>query len=348
MIISDKLTICILSKNKNLELYKLLDYWGTANFNVIVLHETNNPLIFKEKNYKLKYLPSQNSFFDRLLMLSKLIKTEYVLVSPDDEIFSISSIYECLEFLDKNPEFSAAAGQTVATWKYGNQECYNFAYSDNLKYETTKNSALGRVYESISSNRGVMRIGAPYRIMRQQVFTNFTEALNGLQPISCGYLYEVLAEIYQNIHGKVIILDNVYWYRNWITPSGDISRDFYYFNWWESLEHSDERENLRNVILKQYNLKLDMINAILEASYGARKKREASEIIRLNSRKVSSRFKAKTSIYKKFQRFNFFFHSPSLSNLQINLDNNGVRYKKEELKELTKFIFNISNSHDNS
>ena len=322
----------------------MLDYWGSTNFNLIALHETNDPLSFKEKNHKLKYLPSQDNFFERLIKLSQLINSEYVLLSPDDEIFSISSIYECLEFLDNNREFSAAAGQCVATWRYGNHECYNFAYSENIRYKTTKDSALDRVHESIDSNLGVIRIGAPYRIMRRQVFTNFLAALSRLQPVSCSYLYEVLAEIYQNIHGKVSILDNIFWYRNWITLPGVVNtpRDFYYFNWWESPQYGVERQKLKNTILEQYSLKLNDISSILEFVYIARKKRETSEIMRLASRnKAAGILKDKFPSYQKFQKYNFLFRAHSLANLQTNLDNNQVKYKKQELKDLTKFISDI-------
>ena len=342
---SYKLTIFVLSKDKNLVLRKLLEYWKDSGFRLVVLHETENPMNILGQDSSVLYLPTCDPLLERIQKMSALIETEYVLISTDDEVFSIPSINKGIRFLDDNPDFSAISGQTVAVSKYANQNNYFSIYRNYLAYETSNEDSLGRMRESNEKTNGIMGIGAPYRIMRRSLFTSYMEAIDELSPLSCSYLLEVLAEVYQNIHGKVKILDDIFWVRNWIIPSAtDTNRKFYYFQWWESPTYAKERQALARIICKQFSrLSPKDLDEILQIAYCSRKKVEMFEYRRLLSqRKILTRFKSKLSRYMLIQRMNFLYKPSSLDHLQMQLDKNQIRYDKKELLDLTNFVINLA------
>lgn len=341
---SYKLTIFILSKDKNLVLKKLLEHWKGSGFKIVVLHETKTPINMSSQDSSVLYLPSCDPVFERIRKMSEFVETDYVLMSPDDEVFSISTINNSLRFLDQNPDFDTIGGQTVAVSKNANHYNYLSIYRSCLEYETTSEDSLSRMKESIEKNQGRMAIGAPYRIMRRALFTSYMEAVNELSPPNCNYLVEVLAEVYQNIHGKVKIQDDIFWIRNWIIPSAsDMNRNFYYFQWWESPTHSNERQALARIVCRQFSrLSPKDLDEILQIAYSSRKKVEMFEYRRLLSqRKIMKKFKSQLSRYPIIQRINFLYKPSSIENLQIQLEKNQIRYDKKELVDLTNFVINL-------
>jgi len=344
-----KLTVFILSKDKNLVLKRLLEYWKDSGFRIVVLHETRNPINIYDQDSSVVYLPTCDPLLDRIHKMSGLVETDYVLISTDDEVFSITSITDGIRFLDENQEFSTVSGQTVAVSRYANQNNYFIIYRNNLGFETSSEDSVNRMKESTEKSDGTMRIGAPYRIMKRELFNNYMEAIIELSPLKCNYLYEVLAEIYQHIHGKVKIQDNVFWIRNWIIPAAtDTNRSFYYFQWWESPLHSNERHLLVKLLLKQYDgLSLGDVNEILQMAYIFRKKAEVLEYRRLLSqKKILKSFKHKMSRYTFIQKLNFLHESNSIDDLQKQLDEIQIRYDKKELLALTNFVINLENNLD--
>lgn len=339
-----KLTIFILSKDKNLVLKKLLDYWKGSGFKIVVLHETSTPLNVHSQDSSVLYLPSCDPLLERIQKMSALVETDYVLISPDDEVFSITSIINGIRFLDENSDFSAVSGQTVAVSKYANQYNYFHIYRNYLGFETSREDSIGRMRESFEKTNGAMGIGAPYRIMRRILFTNYMEAIRELSPLNCSYCYEVLAEVYQHIHGKVRIQDNVFWIRNWIIPAAtDTNRNFYYFQWWESPLYANDRKFLINLLSNQYrSLSVKDLDEILHMAYSSRKKVEMLEYRRLLShKKILKRLKRKFSYNTFIQKVNFLHESNSIRDLENQLETSQIKFDKKDLLNLTNFVINL-------
>ena len=154
-------------------------------------------------------------------------------------------------------------------------------------------------------------------------------------------MYEVLAEIYQNLHGKVKFQNNVFWIRNWIIPANqDSNRNFYYFQWWESPRYYQDRELLKKIISTQFKmLTLKNVDEILQISYEARKKCETVEQHKLAAqRKLLKRIKSYCFSYRFIQRANFTFKPNTLNNLLLELKGNKIEFESEEIYELKNCI----------
>lgn len=339
-----------MSKDKHTELKKTINYWRDKGFNLVILHETEIPIYISKADDSVLYIQSLDSFYERLQKIPELLKTDYALISPDDEVFSESSINAGVKFLEENLDFSTISGQTISISKYGNHFDYNLVYRNYVGYETLKFDALGRTEESIDKNSEAMGIGAPYRIMRRDLLVNVLNALNALTPTNCVYLFEVLSEIYQNLHGKVKFQNNVFWVRNWIIPANkDLRRDFYYFQWWESSMYYQNRRDLKILISTQYKmLTSEKIDEILHISYEARKKRETMEQYKLQSqKKLLKRIKNYFFSYKLTQRLNLTFKPNVFENLLLELKDSGIEFESKEIFELKNHIVTAGQNSSN-
>ena len=330
-----------MSKDKHSALEKTINHWTKKGYNLVILHETKKPIYISKTDDKVIYVQSLDSFFERVQKIPEFLKTDYALISPDDEVFSDSSIKAGIKYLEENLEFSTVSGQTVSISKYGNHFNYNLAYRNYVGYETLNNDALGRTKESVVKNSGAMGVGAPYRIMRCDLLLNFLNALSAQNPMNCAYMYEVFAEIYQNLHGKVKFQNNVFWIRNWIIPKNkDFDHNFYYFHWWESPQYYQDRELLKKTISMQYKILTQKnVDEILQISYEARKKREIVEQHKLAAqRKLLKRIKSHCFSYRLIQRVNFTFKPNTLKNLLLELKDNKIEFESEEIHELKNCV----------
>jgi len=345
-VIKGDITICVLAKEKNQILEQLINYWLDKSAKIIVLHETNNPLTIKSKNSSVTYIPTKETFFRRLTLLASMVDTKYILMSTDDELFTTSFINKGVKFLETNEDYSAIGGQTAALWKHSGRNNFGLIYKNNLNYQTNKDLPLERAFESIDKSSGTQHIGAPYRIMRKQVFKNWVDALNKLQPFECAYLYEVLAEIYQTIHGKVKIDNSLFWIRNWMVISpNEFDRNNYYHQWWEASSEIQKRKILVDTIQEQYrNLDTDQILQLLQVFYLSRKITELFEINRLQKLKSSpKRLIRNLGTVQLLGHLRFYQTHRSIEDLELELINQKVRFDPAEMSEVIKVVISFEN-----
>jgi glycosyltransferase domain-containing protein len=109
----DKLTICIFTFNRPKELIRLIDYWSQYKVQIIVMDASSKNLKIN-KSLNLDYFNVPHlSLQQRLIKFSENIKTEYMMLSPDDDFFFPRGLNETIEFLDRNQDFSSAQGLRI-------------------------------------------------------------------------------------------------------------------------------------------------------------------------------------------------------------------------------------------
>ena len=115
-----KYTIIITTYNRYEYLIRLLKFYNEYNnqFNILILDSSSDKiddelsLLIKKKNIKhIKYPPS-TFVFNKISDGSKFIKTPFVAICADDDFVIPSAIDKCIDFLDKNIDYSSAQGMT--------------------------------------------------------------------------------------------------------------------------------------------------------------------------------------------------------------------------------------------
>ncbi len=109
----DNLTICIFTRNRPKQLTNTLRYLGSINVSVVILDSSDQKFDF-DFDSNVTYLNTPGLPIDaRLIMFSKIVKTKYILLSPDDDFFLPGGLEISLNYLEGNPDYSSVQGLRI-------------------------------------------------------------------------------------------------------------------------------------------------------------------------------------------------------------------------------------------
>lgn len=233
------LTIIILSKNREDSLIKVLKFWEQLPLKVIVLDASTQSFTIKNNSSKFTYVKNKAPYLERIALSFELITTKYVALACDDELYLPSSLEQCIEFLEINPDYISCCGEVVGirevtpkiTWTdvYPNLITLNFESSeDRLNYQMKNFLPLS--YYSVMRSRDWIKIWT--QIVRFK-----------FEPFN---LQELQFEAVAAFCGKKKVLPRPMWFRNLInTPVDGVNygsnRPIYFWNWWNDYAKVDEK-----------------------------------------------------------------------------------------------------------
>lgn len=109
----ENLTICIFTRNRPNQLSNTTRYWGRLGVSVIILDASDQKLDF-EFDSNVTYLHTPGVPIEaRFIMFAKLVKTKYILLSPDDDFFLPGGLEICLNYLEDNSDYSSVQGLRI-------------------------------------------------------------------------------------------------------------------------------------------------------------------------------------------------------------------------------------------
>ncbi len=235
-----KLSIIILSKDRNAELSQTISYWAATPISVIVVHDSKSPIEISTSWKNVNYLKSSDDILMRLALAYEHVNTPYVMIGNDDEIFLPVAISHILTLLESDPAFESAAGQTVAYSWAGNRLLGASIYNHLLNYRNVDISPFRRTVKTLDS-RNLMDLTAIYR---RSEFGAIVTNCRDFSGFSTPYMYEMMFAVFSSCFCRTTRVSNIYWVRNWHTPFQDDSfgwdRRTTWGSWWESKELKDE------------------------------------------------------------------------------------------------------------
>jgi hypothetical protein len=208
-------TVVILSRGREQILAQTLNYWAEIDISVLVLHNSQSPLDPGTLGDNIEYHVLPVSYGERCGKVAKLLKTEFGILSADDEIYIPSAIWEMKTLLNAEQYLSSVGGLTIAIGRYGPIETGAHSYSNMSGYENLGDHAYERIKNHFS-NFPEYRNGGIYRLLRKDLMIDLMKMLDKVGTFSSPYIYEVTGEIIINSYGAAKYVNNIYWIRNWI------------------------------------------------------------------------------------------------------------------------------------
>lgn len=239
----ENITVVILSRGREYELLRSIQYWNQTNLNVVILHNTKTPISTNLLASNIKYIIMESDYANRCKRAITEINTKYAILCADDELLLPSGLTLMGSYLEQNPEISTVGGMTLGVGKYGSTLTATYIYQNMLGYSNLYKSFFERI-EYHSFDQPEYCIGAMYRLMRTEVMISLLQTFSKLSKISTPYIFEVTGEIVVNGLGKSIYLNNLYWVRNWINQqieNNDWNRKLYFQEWWGLDRYALER-----------------------------------------------------------------------------------------------------------
>jgi glycosyltransferase domain-containing protein len=204
----NKLTLCVFTRDRSEHVERLLKYYEKHQISIIILDASKNPLnLITNRQVQYFHVPDM-SLAARLVMFSKLVKTKYIVLSPDDDFYSIPGLVKTINFLDTNNDYSSAQGLRVRFYDYP-RFSWIPDYTKHLHLDFDQNRGFERVKQMAISFHYI------YSVIRQEDYSHTVSCLEDIDlrkeeslPIT-EYIFNYCLPIF----GKHKLLPHLYQFR---------------------------------------------------------------------------------------------------------------------------------------
>lgn len=269
MTILSKLSIVIISYNRQKFIQRQLDYWKDIPVSLIVIDGSNlslNTELIIKRYPNLNYIHTSTSFAERIGIAAKISKKEYTIFLGDDEFYSICALEKCVNFLEINQDYVSCMGQCVAFRVKENNIIGWPMYEEFFQHKNDNDSNFGRINYHMSN----YTCASIYSVIR----TNVWDTIFSLIPKSnCDVfaIEEYQVELGINFIGKTKVLDELLWFRSFEVPSHAHNKRIKFFTeWWSSSRTIKEKEilvkNISQTLSSTTKInEVDIINGVKKA-----------------------------------------------------------------------------------
>lgn len=280
----------ILSRGRESQLRRSVEYWNQTQLRVLILHNTLSPLPIDLFESHVTYVVSTTDFASRSKIASEMMQTKYAVLCSDDELLLPSALGRMGQYLEDHEELVSVGGRTLALGKLGSKTTATFIYRNMLGYRNLEKSMPERLIHHTKYQQDY-KSGSMYRLMHSNLMAEMLKTFSQLSEVSTPYIYEVTGEIIVNGKGQGIYLEELYWLRNWVNDQvkhSNWNRKLYFHQWWENDYYRNQCnlwKNLMQISLGD-SLTPNQLDEVLEDIFEKRRAVEQREIQRsLNTKR---------------------------------------------------------------
>ena len=248
MIDLSELTLVIPAYNRPAYLARQIDYWANTGVQLCILdgskEKAPDGLIARMgANVHYEYMPI--GFNERLVYASQIVKTKYVALLGDDELYAKQGLLDCLNTLESDPRLIGCVGRSLyffyrdsevyAHQVYGKSEDLPLMYGDHI--ERLKSSFP----DGDPTSAPYLLYGVFHKEQWSIMFGN-----SYARHYSSGYVYEVVLMIIGACLGPTKMVDSLVWFRSGENPamsSAAVNRKIGTGEWGTTPEFATEYED---------------------------------------------------------------------------------------------------------
>jgi glycosyltransferase domain-containing protein len=352
------ITLVIPAYNRHAYLERQIGYWEGSGIQLCILDGSKNsadPELIARMGPDVHYEYMPIGFNERLVHASKIVKTKYVALLGDDELYVKQGLRDCLDLLDADERLIGCVGRSLFFFHREGQIYGHQVYGKSQDIPEMYRDDLQRLRKSFPQGDPS---GAPYLLYgvfrKEQWCTMFSTAYS--RHYSSGYVYELALLIIGACLGPTKMVDSLVWLRSGENPamsSAAVNRKIGTGEWGTSSEFAAEYE--------------DFVRRITEelTRWGVATPESIEQVVR----EVAEQFFA-YSLHKPhrpiayWHRVLYFaarntprwaktllkrnmtktlgtvldYKGVAFNDALVQLRNNGVEFNSEEMKELCEFL----------
>lgn len=214
--INKKLTLIIITHNRYQYLLRILNFYLKYNsfFKILILDSSSVKMTKnisnlleqkKEDGINIIKFDSKISLIEKLMKGTINITSEYCCIAPDDDFLIPSCFKKCVNFLEKNMNFSSAHGSYFNHKFILNKSLVLYPLYDNNFISNDNNSPKNRLEKYYSSEISIYPLYAIHRTSDyKKIISKCYEATNNV------LLLEHLFTSFSLIIGKMKVFKNFY------------------------------------------------------------------------------------------------------------------------------------------
>ena len=321
----EKLTIVILTYNRQAFALRSMQYWSGTNINIVVIDGTKksvDTIILGQFKSNVKYIHGPAHYFKRMLSAINLIETEYVLIGCDDEFYIPSAINSCIKKLSLDHELVACGGESIGfDWKNNLVTGFNVdtkLKNHNLNDLIPTDRIKKHFFDYVPAHYFSVSRTDFWKIAVEEIFS---------KEYSCKILLELQFEFLMAYSGKSLIIPELMCLRSSENEQIEgvdaiFSRKNKFDKWWLSKEHKKEKDDF----IMRMELSCKKINKKNRAEYKPEIENCFDEYLKFYKKKI-------TIFYKLF--FLFFEYLPTYLKNKIKNFFKCLRYISFKNKKLS-------------
>jgi glycosyltransferase domain-containing protein len=215
------LTLVIPAYNRPAYLERQIDYWAESGVQLCILDGSKNPapqaLVARMgSDVHYEYMPI--GFNERLVHASKIVKTKYVALLGDDELYVMQGLRDCMDLLDADERLIGCVGRSLFFFHRDGEIYGHQVYEKSQDVSGMYDGDLQRLRAAFPSGDPS---GAPYLLYgifrKEQWCTMFGNAY--ARHYSSGYVYEIALVLIGVCLGPTKVVDSLVWLRSGENPA---------------------------------------------------------------------------------------------------------------------------------
>lgn len=146
------ITLIINVHNRHNLLQRNLDYYSHFNINIIVCDSSSNCFPLKNNYKNINYLFYKDASYPwKIREALSIISTPYSVICADDDFIVGKAILECINFLDRNPDYSSVQGHYISFLRTNNKVVYKPMYLDYVGKDISEETPIKRFNQLFKS-----------------------------------------------------------------------------------------------------------------------------------------------------------------------------------------------------
>lgn len=209
----DNFTLYIAVRDRQYNIPTVTKYYKDLDCNKIIFDSSvrkyDNENLIKKHGFSYVYFGPM-TFWEKFKRINDRIQTDYVLDNPDDDVTLKPSIIKCVEFLQKNDDYSCAFGEIYG---FKGQNIFPL-FPKKHQGGLTLNFHSKSSFERINAFLTKCPIGINHAVFRSSVTKSFYNFIFDNENIQAVNFVERFLIIYAMIYGNWKVLPVLYQMRN--------------------------------------------------------------------------------------------------------------------------------------
>jgi len=311
MSLLSEVTIVIPTHYRHKYLTRVLAYYKNINIQVLVADSTDVEYVDKNK-FDIIYVHYPNGkLLDKLFNIINQVKTKYMFFCADDDFWVQESILPCVDFLNKNIDYSSVQGNYIGFTGH-NKDDFIPSYLHASSIEA--NGVEERLAESMDNYMPLF-----YAIHRTDIIQKvFADSMKN--NISHAILNELSVALYSLIYGKHKKLNILTYVRDDISDPTPVQRD--------NLKVISEKDELKAEYIQ---FKSNIRDLILGQDRNSDATKIVDRVLSIYIDKIKTANNSQGSIFRELMKKIFFFTKP------LVLKYREKKYKQDILLKTSSF-----------
>ena len=355
----EKLSIVIPTYGRQEFVKRQMKYWSGSTATVFIMDGSPQALLLEhgeEFASNICYIHSSSDFFSRMQQATKLIKTPYVALLGDDDLFVKSGLRECIGHLESNIQIFGAVGRSMYFFTQRGNLYGEPNHPESTNYSETIRGGLNRLHNLYYPGK----IGAvAYGVYREAGWKQAVGATYSTK-YSSGYVYDTFLRTLLTYIGEIQVVEAITWLCSGENPpiknQSSFNREVDLIDWLDSSKFTVEvqqyKQRLINEVVRlgsdSFEQVEDAVNDVvstLEERYRIKAARNLLIWERMRKLIIRSAPKFLKSIAKRFlpRRFTSKFDWQGIEFVECvhGLMNKGISADKSEMLAISELVLNF-------